>query len=243
MVSSFVDNASAANLNVGPSHLEHTLILHTALGKDHFISITGDYERTCFANDLTWLARLPGPIRALRNLDQLLPADHAMSAPREVMRLIKWIMTHATDVEGLFIISGEDELKQGIRDCLDTGAEFKSLNPIKHKAAALAFADTLLEFLEVLPNPVFPFALHAKCVQVSTKEEAFELLDELPSVSLNVWISVTALLHYITQQPASKPNIDRLVAVFASTLLRGDDSLTVPTSLMARRRFLRYFIM
>lgn len=43
VVSSFVDNASAANLNVGPSHLEHTLILHTALGKDHFISITGDY--------------------------------------------------------------------------------------------------------------------------------------------------------------------------------------------------------
>jgi hypothetical protein len=39
----FVDNDSASKLNLGLKELEATLILHTILGKDHFISVTGEY--------------------------------------------------------------------------------------------------------------------------------------------------------------------------------------------------------
>ncbi|TFY62871.1 hypothetical protein EVJ58_g3587 [Rhodofomes roseus] len=79
------------------------------MGKDHFITAVAKYERTSFANNLSMLARLPGPIRGLKSLNDLLPADHAVTAPREVMRLINWLMTNATNAEGLFLQAGDSK--------------------------------------------------------------------------------------------------------------------------------------
>ncbi|KZT05009.1 DNase I-like protein [Laetiporus sulphureus 93-53] len=241
-ISSQVDNAVASELNMGPARLECTLILHTVLGKDHFISVTGEYARTCFANDLTWLARLRGPIRALKSVSELLPEDQAKTAPKEVMRLIKWLMSNATEVHGLFLEPGPSALVQSIRECLDTDAEFHFSQSNDDPALAWAFADTLLQFLASLPEAVFPTALHARCGQVTSKEDAFELLDQLPSVPLNVWISVTAVLHYVTQQASSLLLVEKLVAVFSEVLLRDDTDSSITTSVVGKRNFLRYFI-
>jgi hypothetical protein len=52
-------------------------------------------ERTCFANPLSYLTRLSGPIR---NSLELLPENHAVNAPREIIKLIDWLMTNAGDV-------------------------------------------------------------------------------------------------------------------------------------------------
>lgn len=38
-----VDNEVASRLNLGTKDLDCTLILHTVMGKDHFISVTGEY--------------------------------------------------------------------------------------------------------------------------------------------------------------------------------------------------------
>ena len=40
----YINNAMAFILNQGPRDLSATLILHTILGKDHFISISGEYR-------------------------------------------------------------------------------------------------------------------------------------------------------------------------------------------------------
>lgn len=114
----YVDNSEAASLNRKSLRLDDTLILHTVLGKDHFISVEGQYgvcflahgcscfktlsmklpERTCFANSLDWLVRLPCPVRALKNSDDLLPEEKAANAPKEIMRLINWLMTNAAEM-------------------------------------------------------------------------------------------------------------------------------------------------
>ena len=44
-----------------------------------------------------------------------------------------------------------------------------------------------------------PYALHARCASVASRDEAFEVLEALPPASVNVWISVTAFLHFISQ--------------------------------------------
>ncbi|CCL99367.1 uncharacterized protein FIBRA_01385 [Fibroporia radiculosa] len=239
-LSTELDNNVTSRLNRGTTNLEFTLVLHIAYSKDHFITVIGKYERTCFANDVTWLTRLPGPIKSLRSLSELLPEEHMMSAPREIMLLIKWIMSNATEVEGIFLKPGDEELLHSIRECLDVGTEFDILRHTNdNERLALAVADTLLRFLASLPEPIFPTPLHQRCVEITSKEEAFELLNELPSVSLNVWISVTAVLHYITQQSPSKRHTEQLVAVFASVLLRETD---VPISILGKRNFVRYFI-
>ena len=42
-LTAFVDASAAARMNLEAVRLEDTLILHTAFGKDHFISIAGKY--------------------------------------------------------------------------------------------------------------------------------------------------------------------------------------------------------
>jgi hypothetical protein len=40
---------------------------------------------------------------------------------------------------------------------------------------ALAFAQTLLQFLDSLPEPLIPVSLHARCAQIKSRDEAFEV--------------------------------------------------------------------
>lgn len=54
---------------------------------------------TCFANDLEILIRLPGPIRQLNAKEMPLMAEMKAktNAPREVIRLINWLMSNAAE--------------------------------------------------------------------------------------------------------------------------------------------------
>ena len=53
--------------------------------------------RTCFATSLDRLVRHPGPVRSQERME-LLPEEQTLNAPREVMRLVNWLMSNATDV-------------------------------------------------------------------------------------------------------------------------------------------------
>ncbi|TCD64994.1 hypothetical protein EIP91_003361 [Steccherinum ochraceum] len=159
--------------------------------QDHFVSITAQYQRTCFATSLDRLVHLSGPVRSSEKLE-LLPDEKILNAPREVMRLVNWLMSN-----------GSPNLVAEIRECLDTGAEFPSHSEEDGGAMAMAFATCLFEFMDSLPESVIPPDLHVRCAHCTSREQAFELLDELPSASVNVWISVTAFLHFISQQALS----------------------------------------
>jgi len=47
-----VDNTTASMLNLRPKDLSGTLILHTMFGKDHFISLSGEYRKQYFEMSL-----------------------------------------------------------------------------------------------------------------------------------------------------------------------------------------------
>ncbi|KIK80565.1 hypothetical protein PAXRUDRAFT_765418 [Paxillus rubicundulus Ve08.2h10] len=246
-----VDNESAAKLNLGPSRLECTLILHTALGKDHFIVVSGNYQYTCFANTLERLTRLASPIRKLESPEELMPPGKAINAPREVMRLINWMMINVSATDELFEYPAKESLCDTIRECLDTGDEFPRTNPSEdHRDLVVAFASTLVSFLDSLTEPLVPPYLHARCLRTRDKDEAFELLDEFPHECINVWISLTAFLHYNAQQGSSKdssPNTRRkaqkLAMILAPTLLRDDPTGVHPrVSPLGKSKFLLHFI-
>lgn len=42
----FIDDDVAAQMNMGSTRLEETLVIHTALGRDHFVAIGGEYGTT-----------------------------------------------------------------------------------------------------------------------------------------------------------------------------------------------------
>ncbi|KAI0357724.1 DNase I-like protein [Trametes cingulata] len=111
----YIDNPTASRLNLGQTRLEETLVLHTALGRDHFVALTGEYERTCFATSMNWLVRLPGPVRDVKSPTDILPEDRGVNAPREIMRLVNWLMSNATHVEGLFLTRGDERRVQQAR--------------------------------------------------------------------------------------------------------------------------------
>lgn len=50
--------------------------------------------RTCLGNDLSWLASLSEPVRGID--PSTLDGNHGPSAPKEVMRLVSWLMSNAT---------------------------------------------------------------------------------------------------------------------------------------------------
>ncbi|KAG2159338.1 DNase I-like protein [Suillus bovinus] len=250
-VTVFVDNSSASRLNLAPPRLDFTLILHTALGKDHFISVTGEYQYTCFANKLTRLTRLPGPVRSMKSPNDRMPARQSVNAPREIMKLINWLMTYATDPNDLLNGPLEESICINIRECLDTGDQFPSPQSAEeHGPLATAVASTLVQLLDSLVDPVVPPYLHARCLQMTSRDEAFELLDEFPPESVNVWISLTAFLHYISVQKISSQSstnqaemAERLATIFAPVLLRDDSSgLYTPVSPIGKRNFLLHFV-
>jgi len=181
-----VDNESASELNLRTRNLEATLILHTMMGKDHFITVTGEYQYTCFANRLSRLIRLPGPVRSLLSPDDLRPEDHPVNAPREVMRLINRMMSEHANVDGLFVSPVDENIVNTIRECLDSGDEFPFAPTDADPQVALAFRATLVRLLDSLIDPIVPEPLHARCIQTTSRDEAFELLDEFPPASVNV---------------------------------------------------------
>ncbi|KAG2058062.1 DNase I-like protein [Suillus hirtellus] len=250
-VTVFVDNSPASRLNLLPPRLDSTLILHTALGKDHFISVTGEYQYTCFANKLARLTRLPCPVRSMKSPNDQVPAQHLVNAPREIMRLINWLMTYVTDPSDLFNDLIEESICINIRECLDTGDQFPSpQSGEEHGPLTAAIVSTLIQLLDSLVDPVVPPYLHARCLQMTSRDEAFELLDEFPPESVNVWISLTAFLHYMSLQKLSSQSstnqteiAERLATVFASVLLRDDSTgLYTPVSPIGKRKFLLHFV-
>ncbi|KAJ7700407.1 Endonuclease/exonuclease/phosphatase [Mycena rosella] len=239
-LTTYIDNASAARLNIDHKALECTLILHTVMGKDHFIAVTAEYVPTCFANSLGRLTRLPGPIRALAAPADLLAENRAINAPREIMRLVNWLMGPNINLDNLFVSAADETMVDAIRECLDTGAEFTFSPDPKNESAPVAFGETLLRLLNSLTEPIVPVELQPRCVDMTSRDEAFEMLDAFPPAAVNVWISVTAFLHYVCQSSAEpETKTKEIASVFAPVLLRDAEHAVSP---VGRRHFLMYFI-
>lgn len=105
-----VRKENAHVLNLKQERFTSTIILHTLLGKDHFVAIWGDYrthlliqcahadllilalDRTCFGTSFEALARLKKPIRELDSEADLVAPDRAMHAPKEISSLVNWLL-------------------------------------------------------------------------------------------------------------------------------------------------------
>jgi len=177
----FVSPTIATPLNLKIEKLSTLLIIHTISGQDHFLSLNGEYEQTCFGTHLSALARLPGPIRELKGTRDLLPESQAHNSSREFTKLMAWLMSHDVEtVHDLFITPGDEELASQIRESLDTGA---GLPPYPMPKAphtvdanyARTVASVLLAFLGALPESLIPPSLHQWCCEVTSRDAAFEV--------------------------------------------------------------------
>ncbi|KAG9079123.1 hypothetical protein FRC06_007945, partial [Ceratobasidium sp. 370] len=213
-VTTNITNEIAAQLNAGIKALEDIIILHTVRGKDMFIPVMGTWTRTCLAHSPDALVRLPSSVRdSSVSKSAQLSTEKASSSPRELMRLINWLMRYAIECDELFSQPGDHDTIDAIVEALDTGAEFPFDEKAPDRNLILSFGSALLLFLEEMPEPVVPLKLHAHCGVSNSKEQAYEILDYLPSINANMWISITAFLHFFCQQDERKKNEDSVTTI------------------------------
>mmetsp|Transcript_46642 Transcript_46642/g.77724 ORF Transcript_46642/g.77724 Transcript_46642/m.77724 type:complete len:695 (-) Transcript_46642:332-2416(-) len=214
-----VDRRNAEALNRGKDKLEDILVLHLVNGRDHFLVVSGEYERSCFGCSLEYLAQRTQPIRAplqeeVEGDDEVERGTHRL--PKELYRLIYAIHSRGLDHAGLFVQSASQKQVQKVRECLDTGEEFPELS-------SLAFADTLVLFLDSLPNPLIPVRTQDKCLSGADVDQT------LPEESL---LAVSFLINFLKEVlQSSKQNqltAENLASLFAEVLFRpqpGDSRL------------------
>ncbi|EGC34737.1 inositol 5-phosphatase 4 [Dictyostelium purpureum] len=210
----YVDNLTSQAFNVNGESMDDILILHLENGKDYFISISGNFQRTCFGNTLENLVRYPHPIRNNIPIPQ---EQKKLSIPKELWKIIDYIYNNGLKEEGLFIKSGVTKEMEAIRDCLDTAEHFSTISFSIH-----SMAETLIRFLESLVEPVIPFNMYQQALDASsTPHSCKQLVSHLPSVNYNVFFYlISFLIEVLSHQQENQLTADQLAIVFSTILLR-----------------------
>lgn len=192
-----------------------------------------------------------------------------------------------------------NDIHSSCLQCLDTGDEFPwPLHEAKGDARVpRAFAHALLRLLDSLIEPIIPTKLHGRCIQMTSRDDAFEVsgviffifdpptsntqcLDDLLPAAVNVskasrlmvlpdsphaqvWITITAFLHFLCQSFTAHDHAERIgwfnpvlistntltddlssvADIFVAVLMRDDpETSTPPISPIGKRKFFLQFI-
>ncbi|MCL4122564.1 UNVERIFIED_CONTAM: hypothetical protein GTU68_036214 [Idotea baltica] len=171
-------------LNRGVEKLYDIVVLHLAGGKDIFITVAGDYERSCFGSSLNALVHMNRPLKdtpvsELLDLESEHPKhqrDLPYAVPKELWYLVDHIMSYGLHCEGLFTMPGLQKDLMDIRTALDAGVPGDGLPGHIHSVA-----EALLVFLDALPEPVVPYRLYERALEATPNFSLCkEVVQDLP---------------------------------------------------------------
>ncbi|KAF2354538.1 Rho GTPase-activating protein domain, partial [Trinorchestia longiramus] len=165
-----VDKNSASALNSGAEKLYDILVLHLEGGKDLFITVMGDYVRSCFGSSIKALVHLNKPFEEvpeaqLVDLESSAPErqlEMPYAVPKELWYLIDHLYQHGLDEEGIFSRAGPSKELCDIRACLDAGMPSREMSVSVHSVA-----QAVLLFLAALPEPVVPCSLYQAAIKAA----------------------------------------------------------------------------
>lgn len=193
-----INNSTAHRLNTNREVLEDVLILRLENGRDFYISVTGQYARSCFGMSVDELVLYTDPIRNVP-LDPILRAEKydlnskaAMCVPKELWRIIDAIYERGLDERDLFTAVGDPDEVYVIRECLDTGAPFE-------KFSVHSVAEVLTLFLSNLSSPIVPVSLFptldidAQNIQMFTRK----FLEDMLPIQYNVFIYIISFFREV----------------------------------------------
>ncbi|CCJ29272.1 unnamed protein product [Pneumocystis jirovecii] len=216
----YVDNTTVSKLNSGEDSLDDILILHLKNGGDFFISIEGIFLPTRFGMSLEQLSRSDSKILSDTNES----VDYLWSIPKEIMRMTEYLISEGKNIDNLFFVPGSASIMIHIREALDTGNEFDLTilenNESNDNIGLFSMAETLLMFLDSLPDSVIPSSFYYRCLDASiSKEDSIIILDALPSFNANLFIYLTDFIRELFYD-SPIDTFDRIVNLFSSILMR-----------------------
>ena len=144
--------------------LDEILVIEIRNGRHIFLSLQGDFQRTCFGMPIDVLASLGG--KGVRNVD---PSARKLSGgglPDEMWRMTDFIMSYGPGCGSLFLERGDEELCRGIRECLDSAKEFDLKLISEGEIGVMSMAETLLRFLDALPTSIVPEDVYPRALKV-----------------------------------------------------------------------------
>ena len=197
-----IDNNTAQLLNSRREVLEDILILRLENGRDYYITINGNYARSCFGMTLDELVLYKDPIRTIP-LDSVERAQHfkdeseinptnALCVPKELWRIVDSIYEKGLQTPEIFTHPGVPAEVKQIRESLDTGAPFPA-------SSIHSYIQVFLDFLSSLSTPVVPSAflpsveINAENIQSMSRR----LLEDLPPVHYNVFVYVISFFREV----------------------------------------------
>ncbi|XP_066430889.1 type II inositol 1,4,5-trisphosphate 5-phosphatase isoform X2 [Eleutherodactylus coqui] len=236
----FVNNQTAARLNRGEEDLEDILILHLDRGKDFFLSVSGDYLRSCYGSSIQMLCYMREPIRdmspdTIRELahmplqmkDDFVGAVKPLDVPKELWMMVDHLHRNASLQEDLFQQPGLRSEFEAIRDCLDTGFP-ESIPGSNHSVV-----EALLLFLEGLPEPVICSSYYNWCLECAGDySSSKEIISMLPLHHRNVFKCLISFLRELLNNSLQNHlDVNILASIFGSLLLRPLPDQSAPSNL------------
>ena len=144
--------------------LDEILVLEIRNGRHIFLSLQGSFQRTCFGLPIEYLASFGG--KGVRNLDPSARGYSGGGMPDELWRMTDFLMQYGRTCGSLFLERGDERMCRGIRECLDTAREFEGVLVEEQEMGVLSMAETLLRFLDALPDSVIPAQLSEKALRL-----------------------------------------------------------------------------
>jgi phosphatidylinositol-bisphosphatase len=200
------DALDAITLNEGSDTLSDILVLAVEGGKDAYISITGQWQRSCCGQSLSAISK-----RTTNEGDEYDVGD--ASIPREIFLLCDLITEacSADDVDVATLL--ERDLRGDEIDALEKVLEQSIWNctPLSGKTNPTTALALLLQILATLDEPVVPCDRFKEAlVSSSNTQKALDFLDTIPSLQANVLIYLIAFVRSLLEmrQGAGAPKAD-----------------------------------
>jgi len=198
---------------VQKNRLDDIIIFSLHQGADTFITISGNYQPSCFGQTIERLVRIRKPIACV-NLENLIEPEKFLCMPKELWRLVDYIYKFGMDEEHLFRQKGIAREVSEIRLCLDNGKEFE--RPSIH-----SMAEALIRFLESLIDPVFHYTYCNGFKDADLTQFCKDKLMNLPISHYNTFIYVISFLREVLKHGSkNKCSPKTLAYQFSSALMR-----------------------
>ena len=192
-----VENDTAKKLNSGKEVFEDILILRLENGRDYYLTVNGNYVRSCFGMSVTDLVLIPEPVRSAQAQAQAQAKAKAksqtdsktqakpLSVPKELWRIVDAIYEKGLHTKELFMTPGFGSEVRQIREALDSGSDFGSFH-------VHSMAESLVTFLASLSSPIVPINLFPtlEIDQQNIQPWSRRFLEDLPPVHYNVFVYI-----------------------------------------------------
>jgi phosphatidylinositol-bisphosphatase len=209
-----VNKDTAAKLNCGKDVLEDILIFRLENGLHYFLSISGQYQKTCFGSPVEFLVRVPTPVRYYQPDHFVESSSKILSIPKELWRMVDHIFHQGITEKNLFTTGGSSVEIESIREALDTGESFPP------EASIHSMAEAMIQFLESLPSPIYPLSL---CAQYDEREPidsfARQSLLQLPLLHYNMFLYTISFFRELLRHHPQEISATSLARTLVSSAL------------------------